>query len=239
NGGPRRPAGIQKATGEEQGSFASNQGFYDANGGKPSGSPDADAACDERKNLRCTKTHKISTWNVHRMSQRKLDIIKREMIRLNIDLLGISELHWKDKGHFNLDDFSVYYSGHQELRRNGVALIAHKNIAHAVESYTTISNRMMAIRIRGKPLNVTVLQVYAPTTDAPEDEREQFYAKIEEALEQVPKKDIIYIMGNFNAKVASQEEANIIGRCGLGERNEAGNRLVQFCHENHLRVSQQ
>ncbi|MBN3319772.1 CFDP2 protein, partial [Atractosteus spatula] len=162
------------------------------------------------------------------MSQGKLDIIKREMIRLNIDLLGISELHWKDNGHFKLDDFSVYYSGHQELRRNGVALIAHKNIAHAVESYTTISDRIMAIRICGKPLNVMVLQVYAPTTDVPEDEREQFYAKIEEALEQMPKKDIIYIMGDFNAKVGSQ---------GLGERNEAGDRLVQFCHENHLRVS--
>uniref|UniRef100_W5NH99 Endonuclease/exonuclease/phosphatase domain-containing protein n=1 Tax=Lepisosteus oculatus TaxID=7918 RepID=W5NH99_LEPOC len=139
---------------------------------------------------------KISTWNVRGISQGKLDIIKQEMIRLNIDLLGISELHWKDNGHLKLDDFSVYYSGHQELRRNGVALIAHKNIAHAVESYTTISDRIMDIRIRGKPLNVTVLQVYAPTTDAPEDEREQFYAKIEEALEQ-----------------------------------------VQFCHENHLRVS--
>uniref|UniRef100_W5MT59 Reverse transcriptase domain-containing protein n=1 Tax=Lepisosteus oculatus TaxID=7918 RepID=W5MT59_LEPOC len=171
------------------------------------------------------KMHKISTWNICGMSQGKLDIIKREMIRLNKDFLGISELHWKENGHFKLDDFSVYYSGHQELRRNGVALIAHKNIAHAVESYTTISDRIM--------LNVTVLQVYGPTTDAPED----FYAKIEEALEQVSKKDIIYIMGDFKAMVGSQEEANIIGRCGLGERNEAGDRLVQFCHENHLRVS--
>uniref|UniRef100_W5NGM3 Reverse transcriptase domain-containing protein n=1 Tax=Lepisosteus oculatus TaxID=7918 RepID=W5NGM3_LEPOC len=163
--------------------------------------------------------------------------IKREMIRLNINLLGISELHWKDNGHFKLDDVSVYYSGHQELRRNGVALIAHKNIAHAVKSYTTISDCIMAIRICGNPLNVMVLQVYVPTTDAPEDESERFYAKIEEALEQVPKKDIIYIMGDFNAKVGSQEEANIIGRCGLGERKEAGDGLVQFCHENHLRVS--
>ncbi|MBN3315792.1 CFDP2 protein, partial [Atractosteus spatula] len=177
------------------------------------------------------------------MSQGKLNIIKREMIRLNIDLLGINELRWKDNGHFKLDNFTVYYSGHQELRRNGVALIAHKNVAHAVKSYTTISDRIMAVHIRGKPLNVTVLQVYAPTTDAPEDEREEFYAKIEEALEQVPKKDIIYrcnhsnIMGDFNVKVGSQEEANIIGRCGLGERNEAGDCLVQFCHENHLRVS--
>ncbi|XP_041107422.1 craniofacial development protein 2-like [Polyodon spathula] len=237
NGRPPRPVGIQKVTGEEQGSFTSNPGFYDANGGNPSGSPDADAACDERKNLRCMKTHKISTWNVRGMSQGKLDIIKQEMIRLNIDLLGISELHWKDNGHFQSDNFSVYYSGHQELRRNGVAVIAHKNIAHTVESYATISDRIMAIRIRGKPLNVTVLQVYAPKTDAPEDESERFYAKIEEALEQVPKKDIIYIMGDFNAKVGSHEEVNIIGRCGLGERNDAGDHLVQFCHENHLRVS--
>nr|XP_015209863.1 PREDICTED: craniofacial development protein 2-like [Lepisosteus oculatus] len=234
---PPRPAGIQKATGEEQGSFVSNPGFYDGNGGNPLGSPDADAACDERKNLHCTKTHKISTWNIRGMSQGKLDIIKREMIRLNIDLLGISELHRKDNGHFQLDDFSVYYSGHQELRRNGVALIAHKNIAHAVESYTIFSDRIVAICICGKPLNVTVLQVYAPTTDAPEDESERFYTKIEEALEQVPKKDIIYIMGDFNAKVGSQEEANIIGRCGLGERNKAGDSLVKFCHENHFRVS--
>ncbi|XP_051513504.1 craniofacial development protein 2-like [Myxocyprinus asiaticus] len=180
--------------------------------------------------------HKITTWNVRGMSQGKLDIIKREMTRLNIDLLGISELHWKDNGHFQSDDFSVYYSGHQELRTNGVAFIAHKNITHAVESYTTISDRIMAICIRGKPLNITVLQVCAPMTDAPEDESKCFYAKIEEALEQVPKKYIVYIIGN-NAKVGSQEEWNIVGWFGLGKRNDAGECLVRFCHENHLRVS--
>lgn len=110
-------------------------------------------------------------------------------------LLEISELHWKYNSHFQSDDFSVYYSG-QELKRNVVAFIAHKNIARAVDRYT----------------NIMVLHVLcAPRTDATEDEIKHFYGKIEEALEQVPKKNIIYIMGDFNTKVGSQEEVNIIG----------------------------
>lgn len=165
------------------------------------------------------------------MSQGKMAIVKREMTSLNISLLGISELHWKENDHFKSDDFSMFYSGHQELRRNGVAFIAQKNIAHAVESYTTINDRIKAICVRAKPLNITVLQIYAPTTDASEDDIECFYAKIKEALVQVSRKDIIY------AKVGNQVELNITGQFGLGERNEVSDWLIQFCNENHLWVS--
>ncbi len=107
NGGPPRPVSTQLETGEEQCFFASKPGIYDANGGKPLGAPAVNFTYDERQILRCTKIYKIATWNVRGMSQGKMAIVKRKMIRLNISLLWVSELHWKENGHFKSDDFSV------------------------------------------------------------------------------------------------------------------------------------
>ena len=111
---------YQNATGEEQWSLSSNLGCYDADGSKPSGSPFADVVLDERKDLRCMKTHQIATWNVRGMNVGKLDIIKNEMTRLNIDLLGISKLHWTGYGFFKTDDFTIYYSGDDDNGRQTV-----------------------------------------------------------------------------------------------------------------------
>ena len=141
-----RPVSTKNATGEEQRSLSSNLGCYDADGSKPSGSPFADVVPDERKDLRCVNTHRIATWNVRGMSVGKLDIIKNEMTRLNIDLLGISELHWTGKGFFKKDDLPIYYSGNDNIRQNDVAFIVNKKIAAAVESYAAASDRILAIR---------------------------------------------------------------------------------------------
>ena len=237
NGRPPRPISTKNATGEEQRSLSSNLGCYDADGSKPSGSPFADVVLDERKDLRCMKTHQIATWNVRGMNVGKLDIIKNEMTRLNIDLLGISELHWTGNGFFKTDDFTIYYSGNDNRRQNGVAFIVNKKIAAAVEGYTVVSDRILAIRLRGKPINLTILQVYAPTSAASEDEIESFYSRLEESLHQMHKRDIVYVMGDFNAKIGAQKDLNITGGFGLGERNDAGDRLFQFCIENQLRIA--
>ncbi|RWS06003.1 endonuclease-reverse transcriptase-like protein [Dinothrombium tinctorium] len=232
-----RPESTEPATGDGRGPAVSNRGIDDASGANLTGTPVADVAIDESKGLRYLRTHRIATWNVRGMSQGKLDIIKREMDRLKIGLLGISELHWTDNGYFQSDDFTVYYSGHDNIKRNGVAFIACKRVTRAIESYSTISDRIISIRIRAKPLFITILQIYAPTSDASEDEIERFYSSLEEALQQVPKKDIIYIMGDFNAKVGCQEEERIAGKFGLGDRNDAGDRLVQFCQENRFKIA--
>uniref|UniRef100_A0A673LQN0 Endonuclease/exonuclease/phosphatase domain-containing protein n=1 Tax=Sinocyclocheilus rhinocerous TaxID=307959 RepID=A0A673LQN0_9TELE len=110
-------------------------------------------------------------------------------------------------------------------------------ISRSVKSYRTINDRLIAIRIRGKPLNTSILQVYAPTSAIDETIIEEFYAEVQEAMDQTPKKYIIYVIGDFNTKVGSYVESHVMGSCGLGEHNEAGDRLVQFCHEYQLWIT--
>ena len=100
------------------------------------------------------------------MNQGKLEVVKREMARVNIDSLGISELKWTGMGEFNLDDHYIYYCEQVSLRRNGVALIDNKRAWNAVLGYSLKNNRMISIRFQGKSFNVTVIQVYAPISNA-------------------------------------------------------------------------
>jgi len=166
------------------------------------------------------------------MNQGKLDVVKREIARLNIDILGISELKWMGMGKFNSGDHSIYYCGQESLRRNGVALIVNQRVGKAVLGYNLKNDRMISVRIQGKPFNTTVIQVYAPTTDAQEAEVDQFYEDLQHLLEQTPRKDVLFIIGDWNAKVGSQEITGITGKFGVGVQNEAGQRLIEFCQEN-------
>ena len=97
------------------------------------------------------------------------------MARVNIDILGISELKWTGMGEFNSDDYYIYYCGQQSLRRNGVALIVNKRVQNAVFGYSLKNDRMVSVRFQGKPFNITVIQVYAPTINEKEAEVERFY----------------------------------------------------------------
>ena len=96
---------------------------------------------------------------------------------------------------------------------------------------------MISVRFQGKPFNITVIQVYAPTSNAEEAEVEQFYEDLQDLLELTPKKDVLFIIGDWNAKVGSQETPGVTGRFGLGIRNEAGQRLIEFCQENTLVIA--
>ena len=91
---------------------------------------------------------------------------------------------------------------------------------------------MISVRLQGKPFNITVIQVYAPTSNAEETEVERFYEDLQGLLELTPKKDVLFIIGDWNAKVGGQETPGVTGKFGLGMRNEAGQRLIQFCQEN-------
>ena len=96
---------------------------------------------------------------------------------------------------------------------------------------------MISVRFQGKPFNITVTQVYAPTSNAEEAEIERFYEDIQDLLELTPKKDVLFIIGDWNAKVGSQETPGVTGKLGLGVRNEAGQRLIEFCQENTLVIT--
>ena len=108
------------------------------------------------------------------MNQGKLEVVKQEMARVNIDILEISELKWTGMGEFNSDDQYIYYGGQESLRRNRVAIIVSKRVQNAVLGCNLKNNRMISVRLQGKPFNITVIQLYAPTSNAEEAEVEQF-----------------------------------------------------------------
>ena len=162
------------------------------------------------------------------MNQGKLDGVKQEMARVNVDILGISELKWTGMGEFNSDDHYINYCGQESLRRNGVAIIVNKRVQNAVPGYNLKNDRMISVCFQGKPFNITVIQVYALTSNAEEAEVEQFYEDLQDFLGLIPTKDVLFIIGDWNAKVGSQETPGVIGKFGFGVRNEAGQRLIEF-----------
>ena len=136
-------------------------------------------------------------------------MVKPEMARVNIDILAISELKWTGMGEFNSDDHYIYYCGQESLRRNGVAIRVNKRVQNAVLGCNLKNDRMISVRFQGKPFNITVIQAYAPTSNAEEAEVERFY---EDLLELTPKKDVIFIIEDWNAKVGSQETPGVTGK---------------------------
>ena len=141
--------------------------------------------------------------------------VAKVMARVNIDILGISELKWTGMGECNSDDHYIYYCGQESLRRNGVALIVHKS-PKSVLGCNLKNNRMISIHFQGKPFNITVIQVYAPTSNTEEAEVEHFYEDLQDLLEFTPKKDVLFIIGDWNAKVGRQETPGVTGKFGLG-----------------------
>ena len=129
------------------------------------------------------------------MSQGKLEVVKQEMTRVNIDILGISEIRWTGMGEFNSDDHYIYYCGQESLRRNGVAIIVNKRVRNAVLGCNLKNDRMISVRFQGKPFNIRVIQVYAPISNTEEAEVEQFYEDLQDLLELTPQKDVLFIIG--------------------------------------------
>ena len=135
------------------------------------------------------------------MNQGKLEVVKQEMARVNVDILAISEVKWTGMGEFNSDDHYIYYCGKESLRRNGVAIMVNKRVQNAVLGCNLKNDRVISVRLQGKPFNITVIQVYAPTSNANGAEVEWFYEDIQNLLELTPKRDVLFISGVWNAKV--------------------------------------
>ena len=115
------------------------------------------------------------------------------MARVNINILGISELRWTGMGEFNSDDHYIYYCRQESLRRNGVAIIVNRRFRNAVLGCNLKNDRMISVHFQGKPFNITVIQVYSPTSNAEEAEVERFYEDLQDLLELTPKKDVLFI----------------------------------------------
>ena len=144
------------------------------------------------------------------------------MARVNVNILGISELKWTGMAEFNSDDHYIYYCRQESLRGNGVAIMVNNRVHNAVLGCNLKNNRMISVRFQGKPFNIMVIQAYAPTSNAEEAEGEWFYEDLQDLLELTPKKDVLFIKGNWNAKVGSQETPGVTGKFGLGIRMKQG-----------------
>ena len=171
------------------------------------------------------------------MNQGKLEVVKQDMARVNVEILGISELKWTGIGEFNSDDHYIHYCRQESLRRNGVAIMVNKRVRNSVLGCNLKNDRMIAVHFQGKPFSITVIQAYAPTRNAEEAEVQWFYEDLQDLLELTPKKDVLFIIGDWNAKVGSQETPGVTGKFGPGVQNEAGQRLIEFCQENTLVIA--
>ena len=156
------------------------------------------------------------------MNQGKLEVFKQEMARENVDILGICELRWTGMAEFNSDDHYIYYCGQESLRRNGVAIMVNKRVRNAVLGCNLKNDRMISVRFQGKPFNITVIQVYAPTSNAEEAEVERFYEDLQDLLELTPPKNVLFIIGDWNAKVGSQETPGVTANLALEYRMKQG-----------------
>ena len=166
------------------------------------------------------------TWNVRSMNQGKLEVVKQETARVDIIILGISELKWTGMGEFNSDDHYIFYCGQESLRKNGVAIIVNKIVQNAVLGFNLKNDRMSSVHFQGTAFNIIIIQVYALTSNAEEAEFLRFYEDLQDFLELTPNKDVLFIIGDWNAKVGSQGTP---GKFGLGVQNQAGQRLIEFC----------
>ena len=132
------------------------------------------------------------------MNQGKLEVINQEMARVNIGILGISKLKWTGMGELNSDDHYIYYCQQESLKRNGVAIVSKS--PNAVLGCSLKKYKRISVHFQGKPLNITVIQVYVPTSNAEEAEVECFYEDLQDLLELTPKKDVLFITGEWMQK---------------------------------------
>ena len=129
------------------------------------------------------------------MNQGKLEVVNQEIARVNINILGISELKWTGMGEFNSDDHYIYYCGKESLRRNEVAIMVNKRVWNAVLRCNLKNDRIISVHFQCKPFNITVIQAYAPTSNTEEAEVEWFYKDLQDLLELTSKKDVLFIIG--------------------------------------------
>ena len=224
-----RSVGAQYATGDQgRNNFRKNKGKESKQRQHP-----LVVVTGDRSNVQCcTEQYCIGTWKVKSMNQGKLKVVKQEMARVNVKILGISELKGTGMHEFNSGDYYIYYCGQESLRRNGGAIIVNKRVQNAVLGCNLKNDRIISVPFQGKPFTIMVIQFYAPNSKAEEAEVEWFYEDLQDLLELTPKKDVLFIIGDWNAKVGSQETSGVTGKFGLGVRNEGGQRLIEFCQEN-------
>lgn len=181
------------------------------------------------------KTVRIATWNVRSLYSGKLENLDAEMHRLNIDIMGLSEVRWSGSGTAKTQNGTLYYSGGDKPKNYyGVGVLLKKGLEESVMDWMPISERVMVVRMYSSHRMVNIVQAYAPTADKSEEDLENFYASLYKALTLTKKGEITIVTGDFNAKLGSGMVDGVCGGYGLGTRNERGERMLEFCSELEL-----
>ncbi|KMQ91585.1 craniofacial development protein 2-like protein [Lasius niger] len=185
---------------------------------------------------------RIATWNVRGLARTgKLHIVEKELSRYKIKIAGIAETHWRGSGHFYTADSQIFFSGLEDGSPSGVAILVCKELKNAIIGYNAINQRIIYIQVNTTPCILNIVQVYAPTTDASDEEIDLFYACLESTISRISNREIVLILGDLNAKVGCTIEnehlRSVIGRFGIGTRNERGERLLQFCIDNNFSIA--
>lgn len=191
----------------------------------PIGSPGGAGVSNYDVNF-CQQHTRIGTWNVRTMAQAgKIQTAIKEMERLNLKVLGVSEMRWPGASYCDIGDHRIYYSGVPSKYEHGVGIIIHKSVAQNVSNFVPVNERLMLVQVKANPANINILQVYAPTSDYSETEIDNFYAQVSKVVNNIPKKEIQIILGDFNAKIGKGRSGNYVGPHGLGDRNDNGEKL--------------
>uniref|UniRef100_A0A8D8YQU9 Craniofacial development protein 2 n=1 Tax=Cacopsylla melanoneura TaxID=428564 RepID=A0A8D8YQU9_9HEMI len=189
----------------------------------------------ENKNVKKDKETdlRIGTWNVQTLAQcGKLENLKIEMKRMKMNLVGIGEMRWKEKGDIWTGDYRLIHTGSTN-GQEGVGLLLDKKLGKLVDSYLQFNTRIIMVRLKTKPTPTVVIQVYMPTSAADDETIETMYENIEETMKYVKGDENLIIMGDWNA-VVGEEQNDVVGRFGLGRRNVRGERLIEFCQKHKL-----
>ena len=192
----------------------------------------------EKSKLRGKDSIVIRTWNVRTLSMEgKIEELVHEMNRYQWNILGICEMRWKHAGETTtVEGHKVYYSGKQDAHE-GVGFLVHKAISNSVLGCQPVSSRIITIRFKASPFNISILQAYAPTTNHSDDEAEDFYNQLQGVIDEVPKGDILIVQGDWNAKVGEDAQTHWPGTSGPScnpRTNERGLRLLEFATTNNL-----
>ena len=180
---------------------------------------------------------RIGTWNVRTLNQKgKLDNVCQEMNRMNLNILGLAEVRWKGAGSIKIDSKTLIYSG-GDVHERGVGILFDETTSKSLKSWCPVSDRVVVAKIDAKPLNLGIIQVYAPTTESTDEEIEKLYEEIEKAKGYLKSQDIKIIMGDFNAKVGDERVDDVVGPCGIGTLNERGSRLIEWCERNNFFIT--
>ena len=186
------------------------------------------------------RTQKIATWNVKTLLQcGKLENLKLEMDRMETDIIGISEMRWPEPGDFRSGDYRIIHTGTNQGTTGigGVGVILNGKLGNLVTGYVQFSSRIILVKLGTKPKDTVIVQVYMPTSSEEDEVIETMYEDINKVINYVKGEENLIIMGDWNASVGEEQVDGIVGNYGLGDRNERGSRLIEFCAKNKLVVA--